>query len=160
MLMGPIIGWYREVFVNQCDLWKSLIELFCLKTHFAHTSIVLVYRSGEQVLSRCLARSCLPQLPWGLERLRRCSVCTDSLPMDVSYKWRTGTFVTDDGRKSTDPHAQLRGECLRCKHMSGWVKRPDWIQPVAGNVSRYWFQWPIDEANVEELLGEFRQRRL
>ena len=155
-VMGQLITWYRLAFINKRDLWESLVEAFQFKDSLSHTPVVLIYRDGEEVRSRCLVRSWPPHLPWGIERLRRCSSCPHSLPLDIRCKWKAGVFQSD-GRTLTDPHATFRMECVRCQHTSRWVSRPDWIHPVPRHTPCYWFRWPIDDVKLNALVDEFKE---
>lgn len=159
VVVGALINWVRAVFVHKGDLWGSLVEAFHLETVLSHTPVILIYRDGNQVHSRCLARSRLPYLPWGLEELRRCNTCTYSLPMDVEYRWRSRVLKID-GRSFTDTQAQLRQYCRRCKCDSLWVSRPEWVHFIPHCQPCYWFDWPVNSDRVGELRGAFVQRAL
>lgn len=161
ILVGKMIGaflvWYRDSFVDMRDPWESLARAFHGESQLSHSSVVLVYRDGGEVRSRCLVRSWPPYLPWGLERLRVCSVCK-GLPRDTEYSWKKGV-VKWDGADRVDPHATMRQSCKRCGHQSGFVKRPDWVHPVPDYLPCYWLEWPLNVAKVAALEEEFAKPR-
>lgn len=154
-MMGSIINWYRDVFVNQVDPWDAVVSAFHGEQQAGHSPVLLLYRQGSQVHSRCLVRSWPPHLPWGIEALRVCSSCTPSLPMDVGYRWVKGTVSSGEGQQWTDPHHKMRQSCVRCGHISGYVTRPEWINPIPSHMPCYWLEWPLDEEKLKTLRAQF-----
>lgn len=160
-----VLNFIKHVYVFKLPPWRAAQEFLGVQDVLTHTGVVLTYRDGAEVHSRCLVLSDPPYNTWGIGQPFQCArPGCGANPFDLRVTWlrvdHVPTDTTPGARTVDDPHAGLSLKCDVCKTKTDRIWRPNWLHPVH-TVPReeyslivYWHPWPIPGDYVTSLTSQ------
>lgn len=155
-IYSAVNNFVLNIYVNRLRVWDSLLDAFAKNVAaLEHTPVVLAYREDDTVKSRKLVYS-IPgpgYALWGLPATNTCWNCDQK--GCVRHYTKPGQAL-EMRRNFTECQAFAKFKCLRCGVSTSNIQRPPWIHPIQYATNTYWYEWPEEDALVEELQARLR----
>jgi hypothetical protein len=143
-ILNGILSYVAEVFVMGEEVWEAAIpSLAGDRRLLAHTAVIIIYKDQSgAVQSRALALSTPPTRMWGFDLLGcpRCSAHHRDMRAEVGPSL------------SQVFHDKARFFCTVCRGRTGWIARPDWVNPLGSKHPQvFWYEFPVPPAAISKL---------